>query len=291
MESIAAAMKLTGKEFRSWERKAITLLGMSGVGKTSLARVLRKHNWFHFSGDYRIGTRYLDEAILDNIKQQSMQIPLMRELLRSDSIHIGNNVTFDNLKPLSTFLGKVGNPERGGLGLREFKRRQELHRQAEIATMMDVPEFVKKAKEIYGYDHFINDAGGSLCELEDDHVIETLAAHTLILYIQATEQDEKELIERAESDPKPLYFREPFLDEQLAAYMKEHFLEYVALIDPDDFVKWVFPKLFYSRIPRYEAIAGEFGYTITTEELQRVKNEKTFLALVEKVLDNRIDRN
>ena len=282
-------MKLTGKEFRSWERKAITLLGMSGVGKTSLARVLRKHNWFHFSGDYRIGTRYLDEAILDNIKQQSMQIPLMRELLRSDSVHIANNITFDNLKPVSTFLGKVGNPERGGLGLREFKRRQELHRQAEIATMKDVPRFIRKAKDIYGYDHFINDAGGSLCELDDDQVIEILAEHTLILYIEATEEDEKELIERAESDPKPLYLRESFLDEHLAAYMKERYLEYAALIDPDDFVKWVFPKLFYSRIPRYEAIAGKYGYTVTTAELQRVKNEKSFLALVENALDNRRD--
>ena len=285
MAGTDTVMKLTSKQFRSWERKAITLLGMSGVGKTSLARVLRKDNWFHFSGDYRIGTRYLDEAILDNIKQQSMQIPLMRELLRSDSVHIANNITFDNLKPLSTFLGKLGNPERGGLGLREFKRRQELHRVAEIATMKDVPEFIEKAKDIYGYDHFINDAGGSLCELDDDQTIDVLAEHTLILYIKATEEDEKELIERAESDPKPLYFRESFLDEQLHVYMKEHYIEYAALIDPDDFVKWVFPKLFYSRIPRYEAIAKEHGYTITTAKLEQVKDEETFVTLVEEALD------
>ena len=138
-------MKLSRTEFRRWERKAITLLGMSGVGKTHLARILRRDHWFHYSGDYRIGTRHLDEAILDNIKQQAMQIPFLRELLRSDSIHIDNNITFDNLRPLSSFLGKVGNPEAGGIGLHEFKRRQELHRAAEIAAMMEVPEFIRKA--------------------------------------------------------------------------------------------------------------------------------------------------
>ena len=76
-------MRLTGDEFRRWGHKSVTLLGMSGVGKTTLARKLRRHNWFHYSGDYRIGTRYLDEPILDNIKQHVMQIPFTRELLRS----------------------------------------------------------------------------------------------------------------------------------------------------------------------------------------------------------------
>ena len=137
----------------------MTLLGLSGVGKTRLATLLRKHDWFHYSGDYRIGTRYLDEAILDNVKQQVMSVPFLRELLRSDSIYISNNITVDNLRPVSSFLGKVGNPERGGLPLKEFKRRQSLHRMAEIAAMKDVPEFIHKAREIYGYRHFVNDAG------------------------------------------------------------------------------------------------------------------------------------
>lgn len=277
-------MKLSGKQFNNWENKAITLLGMSGVGKTRLACILRENNWFHYSGDYRIGTRYLDEPILDNIKYQAMQIPFLKDLLRSDSIHIGNNLGIDNLKPLSSFLGKVGNPESGGLGLREFKRRQDLHRVAEIAAMNDVPEYIRKAGEIYGYDHFVNDAGGSLCELGDE-VIRNLAEHNLILYIKATEENEQELIKRAEKDPKPLYYREDFLDEQLAVYMQEHSLDYVALIEPDDFVCWVFPRLFYTRIPRYQAITDKYGYHITTDELAVVQNEADFLNLIEHVLD------
>lgn len=279
-------MKLTGKQFRSWNRKAITLLGMSGVGKTRLANILRKSHWFHYSCDYRIGTRYLDEVILDNIKLQAMQIPFLQELLRSDSIHIANNLSIDNLKPLSSYLGKLGNPGLGGIGLGEFKHRQALHREAEVAAMNDVAKFIQKAYKIYGYDHFINDASGSLCELDDEQVINRLAEHTLIIYIKATEENEKALIERAESDPKPLYYRETFLDEQLAEYLKLNCLEYAALINPDDFVRWVFPRLFYSRIPRYEAIANNHGYTVSTKDIESVRNEKDFIRVISRVLDS-----
>ena len=277
-------MRLSAEDFRHWKNKSITLLGMSGVGKTRLSRMLRRAHWFHYSGDYRIGTRYLDEAILDNIKQQAMTVPFLRELLRSDSIFIRNNLSVDNLNPVSSFLGKLGNPEQGGLLLSEFKRRQELHRIAEVHAMRDVPEFIRKAHAIYGYDHFINDAGGSLCELDEPEVLRVLDEHTLILYIKATEHDEHELIRRAEQDPKPLYYREAFLDEQLAAYEAERHVEYVAQIDPNDFVRWMFPRLFYARIPRYEAIARQYGYTITTEELAGVDGEAAFLGLIERTL-------
>ena len=277
-------MKLSVEEFKNWQHKSITLLGMSGVGKTRLSNMLPTDEWFHFSGDYRIGTHYLDEPILDNIKKQAMQVPFLRDLLRSDSIYIQNNISVNNLQPVSSFLGKLGDPEKDGLPLDEFKYRQELHRQAEIATMRDVPAFIKKAQELYDYKHFINDAGGSVCELDDEETLEILAEHTLILYIKATEKNEQSLIQRAESDPKPLYYREAFLDEQLAVYMKENNLEYVAMIDPDEFVRWVFPKLFYSRIPRYDAIAEKYGYTITTDELSQVTNNEELMALIEKAI-------
>jgi len=277
-------MKLTIEQFRNWEHKSITLLGMSGVGKTRLAYMLRQHDWFHFSGDYRIGTRYLDEPILDNIKSQAMQIPFLRDLLRNDSIYIANNITVDNLHPVSSFLGKLGNPEHDGLPLNEFKRRQALHHQAEITAMRDVPSFIEKAQSIYGYKHFINDAGGSVCELDDPETLELLATHTLFVYIKATESDEQELIKRAESDPKPLYYRADFLDQQLAIYLEEKQLEYVAMVEPDDFVRWIFPRLFKSRIPRYEAIAQQYGYTIQTTDLWQINTAQEFLNLIEKAL-------
>jgi hypothetical protein len=273
-------MRLTPDEYRNLPNRRITLLGMSGVGKTHLSNMLRREDWFHYSGDYRIGTRYLSEPILDNIKAQAMQVPFLRALLRADSIQIINNITVDNLHPVSSFLGKLGNPERGGLSLTEFKRRQALHHQAEVQAMLDVPDFIDKARFLFGYPHFINDAGGSVSELETPEVMETLARHTLIIYIQATEQNQRELIARAEREPKPLYYREEFLDEQLNHYMAERSLEYVAQIDPDDFVRWVFPILFRARLPRYEAIARDYGYTILSSELAEVRDAADFDELI-----------
>ena len=277
-------MKMSPRQFLDWESKRITLLGMSGVGKTTLANRLPKKDWFHYSGDYRIGTKYLGEPILDNIKRQAMEVPFLRDLLRSDSIYIASNITVDNLSPVSTFLGKLGNPALGGLSLAEFKRRQALHHRAEIAAMRDVPAFIEKASDIYGYRHFINDAGGSVCELDDPETIEVLARHTLIVYIKTSPELEQTLIERASRDPKPLYYRDEFLDEQLAAFMAEKGYSTVEEIPPDEFVTWVFPRLFRSRLPRYQAIADAYGYTVDARDVARVDNEEDFMSLLSNAL-------
>lgn len=273
-------MRMNPKEFLACERKAITLLGMSGAGKTTLADKLPKDRWFHYSGDYRIGTKYLEEPILDNIKRRAMAVPFLRELLLSDSIYIGSNITVGNLAPISTFLGKLGSPEAGGLSLVEFKRRQALHRQAEIMAMRDVPAFREKAFDIYGYQHFVNDAGGSVCELDDPETLALLAENTLIVYLRTTPELEQVLIERARSDPKPLYYRPEFLDEQLPQFMAGHGYRAVDEIPPNDFVTWVFPRLFHARLPRYQAIADRWGYHIDVAEAALVRDEQDFLELI-----------
>ena len=275
-------MKFTIDEFRRWESKKVTLLGMSGVGKTYLSILLRDSQWFHYSGDYRIGTRYLDEPIMDMIKQQAMQVPFLKDLLRNDWISIKNNIKIHDLGPVLSYVGKLGNPELGGVELEDFIQRQALYREGEIAAMHDVPGFINKAQDIYGYQHFVNDVGGSLCELDDPKVIDTLVQHTLILYIQVTDKEEEnKLIERAQSAPKPLYYRAEFLEEQLELYLKESNLQYAAQMIPDEFTRWVFPRLFHSRIPRYEAIAKPHGYTVTSQEVSQVKNQHDFLQLLE----------
>ena len=273
-------MKMSPQEFLDWQSKRITLLAMSGAGKTTLANKLPKAKWFHYSGDYRIGTKYLREPILDNIKRQAMSVPFLRELLLSDSIYISNKITVDNLAPVSTFLGKVGDPAKGGLSLHEFKRRQRLHHQAEIAAMNDVPEFIHKAEDIYGYHHFINDAGGSVCELDSSEVLESLAQNTLIIYIKIPPALEQTIIERAKSDPKPLYYREAFLDEKLAEFMRLKNYASTDVMPPDEFVSWVFPELFKSRLPHYQAIADQYGYTINANDAATVKNEADFIRLI-----------
>jgi len=279
-------MKMSAKEFLTCDKKQITLLGMSGAGKTTLANKLSPKKWFHYSGDYRIGTQYLSEPILDNIKQQAMDTPFLKDLLISDSIYICNNITVDNLTPISSFMGKIGSPELGGLSLKTFKKRQLLHREAEIAAMKDVPKFIKKAQDIYGYNHFINDAGGSVCELNDPEILSLLAQHTLIIYIKTSEDQEQLLFERAQQDPKPLYYRADFLDENLKAFMDEFHYRCTEQIPPNEFVSWVFPKLFHARLPRYQAIADQYGYTVDASAVAQVKNEDEFIKLIAQTLDH-----
>jgi hypothetical protein len=278
-------MRMTRSEFLAWPHKAITLLGMSGVGKTTLAYKLPKSEWFHYSGDYRIGTKYLAEPILDNIKHQAMQIGFLRDLLRSDSIYIASNITVHNLEPVATFLGKIGRADLGGLPVDEFKKRQRLHREAEIGAMRDVAEFIEKAHSIYGYDHFINDAGGSIVELEDEQTIRTLAEYTLILYLRPDAELERQLVRRAIAEPKPLYYQEAFLDAKLADYLEQTGLASPDDIVPDDFVRWIFPALVEHRRPKYQALADAHGYTVDARAAERIRGEADFLELVADALD------
>jgi len=85
-------------------------------------------------------------------------------------------------------------------------------------------------------------------------------------------------------DPKPLYYRPAFLREQLGIYLAEQGLGYAAQMDPDAFTRWVFPRLFRSRVPRYEAIAGPHGYTVTSREVSGVRDERDFLGLLERAV-------
>ena len=275
---------MTRDEFLRWEHKAITLLGMSGVGKTTLANKLPKTNWFHYSGDYRIGTKYLAEPIVDNVKRAAMQVPFLRGLLCSDSIYIRSNITVHNLEPLSTFLGKVGNASKGGLTCEEFLARQRLHHQAEIDAMRDVAAFVEKARDIYGYDHFVNDAGGSVCELDDPETIELIAAHTMIVYIRADEDMEQELIRRQQCHPKPLYYGESFFRRSLARYLESEGVGSPDTIDPDRFVRWIFPRLVERRRPLYEGIVAAYGYTVTAASAETVRDEQDFIDLVARAI-------
>jgi len=278
-------VRLSAEQFKQAKNKRLTLLGMSGVGKTHLSKLLsNKDKWYHYSGDYRIGAEYLNQEILDNIKHNIRQDEWLGSLLDNNSISIQNHVTFDNLSSVSAFLGKVGNPEQGGLPIDEFTRRQALHREAEVSAMLDVPKFIEKSAQ-QGFSHFINDAGGSLCELDDDKVYQSLAEHTLILYIRASEANKTALIERAETHPKPLYYQADFLKAQLNIYLAENELTYIAQINPDAFVGWVFPQLLEHRAPKYEVIAQKYGYTIDSKDLYQCKNSDEVFELINGVLD------
>jgi hypothetical protein len=282
----------SSQDFRNLPRKAVTVLGMSGVGKTTLARLLLDAHWFQYSVDYRIGTRYMDEHITDNYKREAMKNPFLRDLLRSDSIYISSNITFENLAPLSTYLGKPGNPALGGIPFAEYKRRQAQHRDAEIRALQDVPEFIRRAHDIYGYDHFICDSGGSLCEVvnpddAEDPVLKALAETSVLLYIEGTPEHTAMLVQRFRKQPKPMYYQPAFLDAKWAEYKTLNKISQDDAVDPDGFAVWGFEQLLHHRIPLYAKIAKNFGYTVRMRDIPNVTSEEGFMNLVSTAIDQK----
>jgi hypothetical protein len=278
-------------DYKAWPAKAVTVFGMSGVGKTTLASLLQESSWFQYSVDYRIGTRYMDEHIVDNFKREAMKNPFLQELLRSDSIYIRSNITFDNLAPLSTYLGKPGNPEKGGIPFAEYCRRQDQHREAEIRALLDVPQFIERSRDIYSYPNFICDSGGSLCEVVDpddpeDPVLKCLSQHTLLLYIEGTPEHTRMLVERFKRYPKPMYYQPAFLEAKWAEYKRDRSISNDNAVDPDDFAVWGFEQLLHHRIPLYEKIARNFGYRVRMRDIPSVKTEEDFDALLIKAIQN-----
>jgi hypothetical protein len=282
----------SGKEFSSLPRKAVTVFGMSGVGKTSLASLFMQSGWFQYSVDYRIGTRYMGEHIVDNFKREAMKNPFLRDLLRSDSIYICSNITFDNLAPLSTYLGKPGDPTKGGIPFAEYKRRQAEHRDAEIRALQDVPEFIRRTHDIYGCEHFICDSGGSLCEVVNpddlnDPVLKTLADSTLMLYIEGTAEHTAMLVERFRKNPKPMYYQPAFLDAKWAEYKAANKINHDDKVDPDGFAVWGFEQLLHHRLPLYRKIAQNFGYVVRMRDIPSVTSEAGFMKLVTSAIEQK----
>ncbi len=277
-------------EWRGAAHKRVLLFGMSGLGKTHLSKIMRAAgDWFHYSVDYRIGTRYMGEHISDNAKAEAMKNPFLRDLLLSDSIYIGSNISFDNLTPVSSYLGKPGILAKGGLPFAEYCRRQEQFRQAEIAALKDTAHFVARAEEIYGYQHFICDTGGSICEWidvaagPDDALIKALAQDCLLVWIKGSEAHTKELIRRFDKDPKPMAYQPAFL----AAAWREYLSENNCLqdeVDPDTFIRWTYGRALAHRQPLYEAMA-QHGICVLAQDVAKVQSPDDFDALIATALN------
>ena len=274
----------TAQAWRDAPRRKVLIFGMSGLGKTHLSSLLRASgDWFHYSIDYRIGTRYLGEAILDNAKAEAMKNPFLRDLLMSDSIYIASNITFENLSPVATWLGKPGDPAKGGLPIAEYQRRQEAFRQGEIQALRDTAYFGNRAKQLYGYDHFICDTGGSICEWvdandPDDALLSELAAECLLVWIKGDEAHTQELIRRFDRAPKPMAYQPEFLLKVWNAYLQENNCAEDE-VDPDAFVRWTYAQALAHRQPRYEAMA-KWGVTITADEIRELNAQDDFVDLI-----------
>ncbi|MBF9033388.1 ATPase [Rhodobacterales bacterium HKCCE2091] len=278
--------------WRAAPEKRLAFFGMSGLGKTRLSALLRgAGDWFHYSVDYRIGTAYMGEHIADNLKLQAMQVPLLAELLRSDSIYIGSNITFGNLAPLSTYLGKPGDPSRGGLPFAEYLRRQALHRRAEINALLDTGAFIARAHDLYGYPHFVADTGGSICEVVNpddpaDEVLTALSEATLLVWIEGDDSHTDALVRRFDEAPKPMYYHPDTLIPLWEEYLRENNVV-EADVDPDAFVRFAYARAIRHREPLYAAMARNWGVSVAAADVATVRDAADVTELVARALGSR----
>lgn len=226
--------------------RPVTLLGMSGAGKTHFSQRLEEWGWVHYSCDLEIAKM------------------------------LGIAVSAGDLSKLSAFVGQVGDEALGGLSLSEFKRRQQAYYDAECESLRGLAAVFEHAGG-----RFVNDSTGSFCEIRDEDLIARVAEQTLLVYIETDEASHAEVIARAKQYPKPLYFPPDNFDVWLAEYCAAHGVKVQSIV-PNEFSAWVFPKLFESRLPKYERLAGQYGVKVSARDLHAVESEQDFLTLIKK---------
>ncbi len=259
------------QEWLSSDSKKVTLIGMSGVGKTHIARILNKnHGWLQYSVDYIIGSEYM---------KASIEKSLVRSCKSSDA----NKFSIQNLSALSEYLANPGNIENNGLPFNEYLKRQREHKKAETLAMLEIPFFLKKNLNEQR-SNFVCDSSGSLCEIvypesHNDKILSTIAKHTLIIFIKETYSHIEKLKERFKKAPKPMYYNENFLKKTWKEFCGEKDVSETTA-NPKEFSIYGFDKLIKHRSPIYKNIAQYWGIEIPASEVSKIKSEKDFSELV-----------
>jgi hypothetical protein len=212
------------------EKNIISLVGMSGVGKTHYALSQNTLEYFHYSVDYVIAKDYL-----------------------RDKYFISSNVKVEDLSAVSDFLGKFGSKNHNGLDRKEFLRRQKLYADAEKEATLNLRNI---SKDIFskGYKYIVNDLTGSICEILNDEIADFLKK-TNIKYFPASSEHLEILKKRAKTDPKPLLFNVDFFEKTVESFKREKNIKNDDDIIPDEFCIYSFPLLLQHRIPKYEEIS------------------------------------
>ena len=231
----------------------------------------------------------MGEHIADNFKREAMRNPFLADLLRADAIYIASNLKFSDLSPLSTYLGKPGDPAKGGIAFDEYLRRQRLHRNAEINAMKDTVHFIQRAKDLYDYDNFICDTSGSVLEVVDagdnnDPVMSLISKHLLPVWIEGNDDHIDVLVDRFNKAPKPMYYPEDFLIKCWDKYLAEKSVT-PEKVDPNDFIRFGYKHLLSDRLPRYKAIAQKWGIIVQADDIHRVKTSTDFDNVIAEALE------
>ena len=147
----------TAKDWRAATEKRVLLFGMSGLGKTHVSKLLRDRRrlvslFRRLPHRHALHGRTHRRQLQARGDEGAVAARLADDRQRAIS---PRTCTFDNLAPLSTYLGKPGDPAKGGLPFAEYLAPAGPAPVAEMAALLDTGAFHRpRARALYGYPQF-----------------------------------------------------------------------------------------------------------------------------------------
>ena len=83
-----------------------------------------------------------------------------------------------------------------------------------------------------------------------------------------------------------MYYPPAFLEEKWAEFKALHEISDDDAVDPTAFAVWGFEELVRHRVPLYESIARNYGYTIRMEDVPSIATDADFVDLIANTIDN-----
>jgi hypothetical protein len=226
-----------------------------GSARPMCRRMLRDAagGWFHYSVDYRIGTRYMGEYIADNFKREAMKVPLPARA--ADDRQRLHRVEHHLRQPRAAvdLPRQARRPGEGRPALRGIHAPAGQHRAAEIAAMLDTARFIDRAPRSTATTTSSATRGLDLRGRGPRRPrrpgADALAA-ILMVWIEGSDAHTAELVRRFDRAPKPMYYQPPFLEATGPSTARDRPSAEDA-VDPDAFVRWTYARALAHRQPRY----------------------------------------
>ena len=253
-------------DFVKAPRHAVTVFGMAGVGKTRLAPLLQRERLVPLLG--RLPHRH---ALHGRVHRRQLQARGDEGAVPARPAALGLDLDLTPTSPSTTssrsrpISARPATRKRGGLTLAEYQRRQDQHRVAEIAALHGCAATSSSGRhELYGYDDFIADTGGSLIEVvdpdnADDPVVKTLTEHTAAaLHPRHRGRTPTSSSGASRTRPSRCTTSRTSSPRNGPSTRSSTGRQSDDDVDPDGFGAWGFEALLHDRLPRYQALADKF---------------------------------